>query len=178
MLTGKSKKVISEDDDDDDDELDISDDDDIELNKDSVYDVDKNDTIDENFKNDTIDENFKNESDDDIEDEYDEDQDDLNDTDIFVNDLEPDKLINNNLRVDDNDRICKPYLTKYEQVRMLGTRTKQIADGSKIFVKINTKDPLEIAKAELKNKTIPLKIKRDLPNGNYEIWSIKELQIL
>lgn len=177
MKKGKSKKVIS-DDDDDDDEIDLTDDeiDDIDLNKDSID--DKNDTIDESYKNDTIDENYKNDSDDEIEDEYYDDQDDLNDTENFVNDLEPDKLINNNLRVNDNDRICKPYLTKYEQVRMLGTRTKQIADGSKIFVKINTKNPLEIAKAELENKTIPLKVKRDLPNGTYEIWSVKELQVL
>ena len=104
---------------------------------------------------------------------YDEDE----ENDIFT-DIEPDKLINLNKRVPDNERTTRPILTKYEKVRLLGTRTKQISDGSKIFIKSkNIKNAIDIAKLELKYKIIPLKIKRYLPNGKYEIWSIKELEI-
>ena len=34
-----------------------------------------------------------------------------------------------------------------------------------------------IAKLELKHCVIPFKIKRNLPNGKYEIWNLKELEI-
>ena len=36
---------------------------------------------------------------------------------------------------------------------------------------------MDIAELELENKVIPLKIKRPLPNGKYEIWSVKDLDI-
>jgi DNA-directed RNA polymerase subunit K/omega len=41
----------------------------------------------------------------------------------------------------------------------------------------NIKDfsPTELALLELKYKTIPIKIKRPLPNGKYEIWRVSEL---
>ena len=106
---------------------------------------------------------------------YDDDDDD--DNDIFT-DIEPDKFINLNKRIPDNERSTRPILTKYEKVRLLGTRTKQISDGSKIFIKSkDVRSAIDIANLELKHKIIPLKIKRYLPNGKYEIWSVKELEI-
>ena len=81
-----------------------------------------------------------------------------------------------NLRVPDNERITIPRLTKYEKVRILGTRIKQISDGSKIFIKSkDIKNATDIAALELQHKVIPLKIKRPLPDGRYEIWSVNEL---
>jgi DNA-directed RNA polymerase subunit K/omega len=51
--------------------------------------------------------------------------------------------------------------------------------GSKIMLKydgdINKLLPSEIAIMEFNNKIIPLKIKRSLPNGKYEIWNIADL---
>jgi DNA-directed RNA polymerase I, II, and III subunit RPABC2 len=38
-------------------------------------------------------------------------------------------------------------------------------------------DPLQIAMKELREKKIPLIIRRYLPDGSYEDWSIDELQI-
>jgi len=151
------------------------------------------DTIDENdeIDNDTIDDNT---IDDDIEDDeidYEasenveniksESQYDIyneEDTDIFdYND--PDTEIKGDKCIPDNERITVPRLTKYEKVRILGTRAKQISDGSKIFIKSNkVKNAMDIAELELEYKVIPLKIKRPLPNGRYEIWAIKELEII
>jgi DNA-directed RNA polymerase I, II, and III subunit RPABC2 len=63
-------------------------------------------------------------------------------------------------------------------VRVLGIRAKQISVGAKTLVKnIEGKKPIEIALFELKNKTMPFKIKRPLPNNTYEIWKISELNI-
>jgi len=38
-------------------------------------------------------------------------------------------------------------------------------------------DPLEIAQKELKQRKIPIIIRRFLPDGSYEDWSIEELII-
>ena len=103
---------------------------------------------------------------------------DDNDTDIF-DQIDPEIELKRNLRVPDNERITIPKLTKYEKVRLLGTRAKQISDGSKVFIKSKkVRNAMDIAELELKHKVIPLKIKRPLPNGKYEIWSIKELELV
>ena len=102
---------------------------------------------------------------------------DDNDTDIFEQ-IDPEIELKRNMKVPDNERITIPKLTKYEKVRLLGTRAKQISDGSKVFIKSkNVKNAMDLAELELENKVIPLKIKRPLPNGKYEIWSVKELDI-
>jgi len=87
----------------------------------------------------------------------------------------------NNIQNNDvpkEDRITMPYLTKYERVRILGTRAKQISLGATILVKnvdLTTKSPIEIAKIELSFGIIPFKIRRPLPNGKVEEWKISEL---
>jgi DNA-directed RNA polymerase I, II, and III subunit RPABC2 len=86
-----------------------------------------------------------------------------------------------NIQINDvpkEDRITMPYLTKYERVRVLGTRAKQISLGAKILVKnvdLTTKSPIEIAKIELELGIVPFKIRRPLPNGKVEEWKISEL---
>jgi DNA-directed RNA polymerase I, II, and III subunit RPABC2 len=80
-------------------------------------------------------------------------------------------------KVDDNKRISINRLTKYERVRIIGIRAKQIIMGSNILVKgIENKTPTEIAELELKHNMIPVKIKRKLPNGMFEIWKLSELE--
>ena len=87
----------------------------------------------------------------------------------------------NNIQNNDvpkEDRITMPYLTKYERVRVLGVRAKQIQANAAILVKnidIMTHGPLEIAKIELSLGVIPFKIRRPLPNGQFEVWKISEL---
>jgi DNA-directed RNA polymerase I, II, and III subunit RPABC2 len=80
--------------------------------------------------------------------------------------------------VDRDKRITTPFMTKYERARVLGTRALQISMCAPIMVELeNETDPLEIAKKELKAKKIPLIIRRYLPDGSYEDWSIDELII-
>ncbi|GAU95328.1 hypothetical protein RvY_06962 [Ramazzottius varieornatus] len=73
-------------------------------------------------------------------------------------------------------RITTPYMTKYERARVLGTRALQIAMNAPIMVEIkNETDPLEIAKKELKVGKIPMIVRRYLPDGTFEDWSVEEL---
>ena len=62
-------------------------------------------------------------------------------------------------------------------VRILGERIKQLTLGAKPLIKnFQTLSYDSIAEEELKRNMIPFKIKRPLPNGKYEIWTLDELQ--
>eukprot|EP00164_Ancoracysta_twista_P005442 GFYU01007453.1.p1 GENE.GFYU01007453.1~~GFYU01007453.1.p1 ORF type:complete len:124 (-),score=24.65 GFYU01007453.1:141-512(-) len=70
------------------------------------------------------------------------------------------------------------YMTKYERARILGTRALQISMNAPVMVELeNETDPLEIAQKELRMRKIPIVIRRYLPDGSYEDWSIDELVI-
>jgi DNA-directed RNA polymerase subunit K/omega len=78
--------------------------------------------------------------------------------------------------LDKNERISPNRLTKYEMVRILGERTKQLTLGSKPLIKnYQSLSYDKIAEEELKLNMIPYKIKRSLPNKKYEIWTLDEL---
>ena len=74
------------------------------------------------------------------------------------------------------NRVSFNRLSKYEMVRILGERTKQLTMGAKPLIKnYQTLSYDKIAEEELKRNMIPYKIKRPLPNGKYEIWTLDEL---
>jgi len=132
----------------------------------------------------------------DKDEEYDEDEYDSDDSDGLEEDEEQeqeqeqeqetenetcmiDKTETNNNNVEyvskENRSTCN-RLTKYELVRILGERTKQLNMGAKPMIKnYKTLSYERIAEEELKHNMIPFKIKRPLPNGKYEIWTLDEL---
>ena len=74
------------------------------------------------------------------------------------------------------NRISRNRLTPYEMVRILGERTKQLTMGAKPLIKnYHHLSYDKIAEEEFKINVIPFKIKRPLPNGKYEIWTLDEL---
>eukprot|EP01114_Cavostelium_apophysatum_P010139 TRINITY_DN2359_c0_g1_i1.p1 TRINITY_DN2359_c0_g1~~TRINITY_DN2359_c0_g1_i1.p1 ORF type:complete len:149 (-),score=16.02 TRINITY_DN2359_c0_g1_i1:88-534(-) len=76
------------------------------------------------------------------------------------------------------ERKTTRYMTKYERARVLGTRALQISMNAPIMVELSGQtDPLQIAREELKQKKIPLIIRRYLPDESYEDWSVDELEI-
>lgn len=84
------------------------------------------------------------------------------------------------IEITPNDkRISKNVMTKFEMIRVIGEREKQITMGAKPLIKQNNNsDNLtykEIVIEELKMNMTPLKIKR-LVNGKYEIWKVNELR--
>lgn len=77
------------------------------------------------------------------------------------------------------ERNTTPYMTKYERARVLGTRALQIAMCAPVMVELEGEtDPLQIAMKELKQRKIPIIIRRYLPDGSFEDWGIDELIIV
>lgn len=80
--------------------------------------------------------------------------------------------------VSSENRITKPILFKYERVRILGERTRQLALGAKSMINnVAHINPKEVAKMELNMKVMPLIIERTLPTGQKEKWKVSELTI-
>ena len=74
------------------------------------------------------------------------------------------------------ERITTHYLTKYERARVLGTRALQISMNAPVMVDLEGEtDPLKIAQKELRERKIPIIIRRYLPDGSFEDWGIDEL---
>ncbi|MCJ1450536.1 DNA-directed RNA polymerases I II and III subunit RPABC2 [Mycoblastus sanguinarius] len=79
-------------------------------------------------------------------------------------------------RIADDQRSTTPYMTKYERARVLGTRALQISMNAPVLVDLEGEtDPLQIAIKELREKKIPLVVRRYLPDGWYEDWTCEEL---
>merc|ERR1712091_716085 len=69
------------------------------------------------------------------------------------------------------DRITTPYMTKYERARVLGTRALQISMNAPVMVELEGEtDPLQIALKELRQRKIPITVRRYLPDNSYEDW--------
>ena len=84
----------------------------------------------------------------------------------------------NSTVIDKAKRITTRYMTKYERARVLGTRALQISMNAPVMVDIdNETDPLKIAMKELRDRKIPMIIRRYLPDGSYEDWNLDELII-
>lgn len=133
-----------------------------------------------------VSENEENSDTDQSEKSYDVDDCD-SEKDCYYEDIIDNELTINQIKIEDDvklkillgkDRKSFPKMTKYEMVRIIGERVKQLTLGSKSFIK--NKEAFnyeEIAYEELKNKLIPFKIIRNLPNNFKEEWKINELEI-
>ena len=76
------------------------------------------------------------------------------------------------------EKITKPVLFKFEKVRILGIRAKQLQMGAKPLIKnVLGLTSKEIAQLELKEKIIPFIIERTLPNGQKEKFKLSELSV-
>lgn len=70
------------------------------------------------------------------------------------------------------------FLAVASIARILGTRALQLSMGAPPMVDIEGEiDPLVIAKKELNEKKIPITIRRFLPDGSYEDWTLDELNV-
>ncbi|KXL44278.1 hypothetical protein M433DRAFT_158755 [Acidomyces richmondensis BFW] len=81
-----------------------------------------------------------------------------------------------NRKIPPEKRTTTRYMTKYERARVLGTRALQISLNAPVLVDVEGEtDPLQIALKELREKKIPLVVRRYLPDGWYEDWTCEEL---
>ena len=76
------------------------------------------------------------------------------------------------------EKTTTPYMTKYEKARVLGTRALQISMNAPVLVDVaGETDPLKIANKELRDRKVPLVVRRYLPDGSYEDWPVRELVV-
>jgi len=76
-----------------------------------------------------------------------------------------------------SDRITKPYFTKYEICRIISIRTNQLSQGMITPIDDTNLTINQIVKKEFLEKKIPLYIKREVGNSNYEKWKFDELKV-
>ncbi|KAI8923327.1 RNA polymerase, subunit omega/K/RPB6 [Entophlyctis helioformis] len=75
-----------------------------------------------------------------------------------------------------DQRMTTPYMTKYEKARILGTRALQVSMNAPVMVDLTGEsDPLQIAMKELRERKIPLMVRRFMPDGSWEDWAVDEL---
>ena len=95
------------------------------------------------------------------------------------------KIITKNLEhepteiTDKGDQVTgPPTLTRFERARIMGARALQLSLGAPVFIEIPKKatSSLEIAMEELKQRVIPIVIKRTLPNGDYQHLPIDQFE--
>jgi len=145
--------------------------DDIDINDiDNIEDIEDEDDENEDIDDETI---------------YDDDDDEIcsiqkvfeDDNEYYDNDEELEAQPDTSVEyVKKEDRQSSAKLTKYEMVRILGERTKQLTMGAKPLIKNYKELSYEkISEEELKLNMIPFKIRRPLPNGKYELWNLEEL---
>ncbi|KAJ1460022.1 RNA polymerase, subunit omega/K/RPB6 [Pelagophyceae sp. CCMP2097] len=97
---------------------------------------------------------------------------------IDVIEMAPEDANDDQAPVENAEKITTKYMTKYERARVLGTRALQISMNAPVMVDVaGETDPLKIASKELRERKIPLIIRRYLPDGSYEDWAIRDLII-
>ena len=177
MNTDKNKKNIeseSDSEEDDDEILSSSDDSDDDIEEEDSDDSEN----DENSVDDETDNKKNKNLDDKNDDKYDE-NDNCYAKEISMDDDEEinfDNINDSDEIIKKNGRITKPILEKYEVVKLLAVRSKQLSQGSKAMIKnYQNMSHKEIAKEELKLKIMPLILVRPLPNSEAEKWYLREL---
>jgi len=74
-------------------------------------------------------------------------------------------------------KIGPIFLTRYEKARITGARALQLSYGAPILIikPKNLIDPIKIAMLELKSGILPLTIRRENPNGEFQDILINKL---
>ncbi len=81
------------------------------------------------------------------------------------------------LGIGDARRLSMRLMTVYEKSRIISARAKQLASGlPPMDPETKLEDPIEIAESEFYNDTIPIRIRRPMPNGTIEKFSVTELK--
>lgn len=182
---------------------------DSDESEDDYLESDSDESIDDNFDGDNNEEEEENEDDKESEDHDSDDEDDNGDVDeendgdddclykfsgnkkgklgeddeleLDGDDVyfEEDEKLIQNVFVTDDKRVTKATLTKYERVRILGERSKQLSLGAKPMVKnVQGMGSKEVAELELQYGVIPIIVIRTLPTGQKERWKVSELKIV
>jgi DNA-directed RNA polymerase subunit K/omega len=175
----KDIEEINSEDDEEEEEEDNESDDDVNMSDEDLNDFNGSDLdeyIDDDYDDDEI---LKKKLSDDEEDEDNEENEkyNKNENDLYEPEFIDYSLIDEEEKIEIDAKITRPFLTKYEKVKLLAYRTNQLARGAKTMIKTKKlMSSKEIAIIELNEKVIPLLLLRPIPNGKSELWNIRELE--
>ena len=78
----------------------------------------------------------------------------------------------------------RPFLTKYEFNQIIGLRTTHLSKGAPALIELpegfqikSNMDFRGVALQEIKDGRLPYTVKRRMPNGKYEYWKLKDLDL-
>jgi len=115
--------------------------------------------------------------------DYELDEDDENVIDFDDNEEKNEdesEFIGYNEIIDKNKNVKKktvPFLNKFEKARLLGVRIQQLSAGAQPKISTDGFETIQdIVEEELRQRKIPLIIKRNLPNGDSEEWKLEEFE--
>lgn len=81
------------------------------------------------------------------------------------------------ITVPDKDRSSRNWLTMYELVRLIGTRTAELNGGAAPVIRgVHNLENTQIAHLEIKYGRCPIGITRHLPGNRIEHWKLSELE--
>jgi len=101
---------------------------------------------------------------------------DVNTVDMFGNDDLDFRYVMMNY--DYTKNVTMPKITKYERALLIGKRAKQIEEGANPNVKyISGQSVISIAEEELRQRKIPLIIKRPIGN-KFEYWKPADMEVV
>ena len=74
------------------------------------------------------------------------------------------------INLSNDNLIGPPNLTRFERARIVGARALQVSLGAPILAPLPDEvvDPIDIAVIELREKVLPMTIRRTLPEGTYQ----------
>lgn len=185
-------QINSDDDNDDDDDTDIDGEEDLE-DLESLDDLKSEDEEQQGETNKPIGSNVLSPINSDVEsdDEDDLQKFDSKDTLEYINKFHPEcftansdevealsQVIREGNKIVDPNHRTNPILTKYEKTKILGQRTKQLNSGCEPYISVpsNIIDNYLIAEMELREKKIPVIIRRPVSNTKIEYWKLQDLE--
>jgi DNA-directed RNA polymerase I, II, and III subunit RPABC2 len=73
--------------------------------------------------------------------------------------------------------VGPPKITRFEKARIVGARALQISMGAPILLEVNEErsNTIDIALEELESGTLPITIRRTLPDGTFQDIPLKWL---
>lgn len=74
-------------------------------------------------------------------------------------------------------KIGPPRLTKYEFARIVGARALMLSFGAPPFVQGDFKNTFEMAEYEIRQKLLPIIIRRTLPTEEYQDVPLRFLNV-
>ena len=99
-----------------------------------------------------------------------------NETDLVCNDLT--NVENTYSKYFQNEKVTRPYITKFERAKIIGVRAEQLAVGAtaNIHVPKHLTDVRKIAEMEFYEKKIPFIVRRKLPDGTFELFRLTDFK--